>query len=531
MKPILLGLTLSTLLFITEASSQAQPKEPELGKRVEAERRLSLATSLRRKSLAHIGGMSAEDRRQAVDTYWGEGPSTEVKLQVFDQFWQYVDEKYAAFQGIHVDWNALRERYRPEIAAGVSRGRFAAIINQLSMALLDNHTMPLDLAVNAYTLPEPGVPLLGVGGWVLDTSGACLTAQDDGSALVYSAIAKHPLGLEPGDRILGYEGRSWRKWYRDLLREELPVWPLWWGSSPSAFEHSFGMSAGLNWHLFETMDIAKRGGGVVHLPTSQMQGVIWSDFCSEQMDIPGVAKPSFWNADYVSWGIVEGTRIGYIYIWGWFESAGDEFEQAVTELTQVERVDGLVIDFRFNIGGYLRAPLRGLGVLLPHSVRTIGYDRRKNPLDHFSMENILSTDEFILDVDPDTGAPIEASYEEPIAVLIGPGAASSGDTAALWMSYHPRARTFGKSTSTAFTLPTQPSLGTNLDLGLEWDATVGEAHAFRAFRRDFPRHYLAHRELLVNKPVWLRPEDVAAGKDTVVEAALRWIEHDIARGR
>jgi hypothetical protein len=37
-----------------------------------------------------------------------------------------------------------------------------------------------------------------------DTSGTCSTALADGSALIYSAVPNHPLGLEPGDRVLGY---------------------------------------------------------------------------------------------------------------------------------------------------------------------------------------------------------------------------------------------------------------------------------------------------------------------------------------
>ena len=63
------------------------------------------------------------------------------------------------------------------------------IMNQLALALRDSHTIPVDRLVNVDTVPEPGVPLLGVSGWTFDPSGACLTAQDDGSALVYSVMA------------------------------------------------------------------------------------------------------------------------------------------------------------------------------------------------------------------------------------------------------------------------------------------------------------------------------------------------------
>jgi hypothetical protein len=49
-----------------------------------------------------------EKRRQAIDAVWGDGLPTADKLALFDKFWKYADEKFAAFQGIVVDWAALR---------------------------------------------------------------------------------------------------------------------------------------------------------------------------------------------------------------------------------------------------------------------------------------------------------------------------------------------------------------------------------------------------------------------------------------
>ena len=283
----------------------------------------------------------------------------------------------------------------------------------------------------------------------------------------------------------------------------------------------------MNWHLFDTMDIAKASGGsVVHMPTSLMPGVIWQGFCSEQLDIPGVPKPAdFFNLDLVSSGIVTGTRIGYIYVWGWLGTAGDEFAQAVQNLTQVEHVDGLIIDFRFNNGGFINAPLNGLAELFAHPTRTIGYDDRKNATDHLKMMRLLQPSEFKMDFGSD-GVRIKASYDGPIAVLVGPGAVSAGDLGSFWVTYLPNARTFGKSTATAFTIPTQPFLGSSLDLNPEWETRVGEANAFAV---GGPHDYLTHREFPVDQLVWLKPQDVASGKDTVVEAAMHWIRRQLGQ--
>src|SRR5262245_20225778 len=287
--------------------------------------------NLRRNTL--LGEMSPQERRQAVDLVWGPGLPTAEKLRIFDTFWQYVDERFAAFQGVTVDWTALRDRYRPEIAAGVSRGRFAAIVNHISLALRDSHTIPLDFDVNVNTVPLPGIPLLSVSAWSVDPSGACATAQDDGSALVYSALPDHPLGLEPGDRILGYDGRPWRALYRELIDEELPLWPIWWGSSPRSFDHTFVMAAATNWSLFDTMDVAKRDGRVLSVPTSLMPGALWYGWCAEQMDV-GIRQPDFFGGEYVTWGLLPGTNIGYIYVYAWPPAAQEQFSQAVRALTE-----------------------------------------------------------------------------------------------------------------------------------------------------------------------------------------------------
>ena len=90
-------------------------------------------------SSTSLARMSASELRNVIDAYWGEGAPTAEKLATFDKFWNYADSHYAAFQRTNVDWRAERRRFREEVAAGVSRGRFAAIMNQLSLALHDSH--------------------------------------------------------------------------------------------------------------------------------------------------------------------------------------------------------------------------------------------------------------------------------------------------------------------------------------------------------------------------------------------------------
>jgi hypothetical protein len=450
----------------------------------------------------------------AIDATWGPGLPTARKLEIFDTFWTTIDEHYPSFAAITVDWSALRARYRPEVAGGVSRGRFAAIMNYLSLALRDPHVKPLDLPVAYGTPLVPGVPMAGVGQWGANNSGTCGTAQADGSTLLYDVSPGNPLGLQRGDRILGFDGRPWTDLYPELLAAELPLSPVDWGGSPAAFDDTFIAAANINWHLYATIDVAKHDTGQIrHLPTAPLRQAPHSAYCTEQMDIPGVAKPDALSTTPVSWGVIPGTRIGYIYVWHWFyPEIGPVFARAIRELTQDQHTDGLIIDNRFDLGGYLRLDDEGLGMLFQGQTATIGMDIRADPADHLKMRRGTPPSFFVIDREDQKQD--KRSYDHPIAVLTGPGAVSQGDHFALRLTLHPRTRTFGKPTAAGFG-PVRL-----LDLDPDWDALYPFLDAYRVGQ---PHHYLTHDDVPVDEPIWLNPDDVAAGRDTVVDAAIHWI--------
>ena len=63
------------------------------------------------------------------------------------------------------------------------------------------------------------------------------------------------------------------------------------------------------------------------------------------------------------------------------------------------------------------------------------------------------------------------------------------------------------------------------DYQLRIHNTWGGEHHGRIPNRDttIDEEFLTHDPFPVDHPVWLTPEDVAAGRDTVVEAAVQWI--------
>jgi hypothetical protein len=183
-----------------------------------------------------------------------------------------------------------------------------------------------------------------------------------------------------------------------------------------------------------------------------------------------------------------------------------------------------VLDFRFNVGGFLRGPLGGLAALFDHPTTTFGMDERMRTTDHFKMKKYATPAEFKADFNG-LGIRDKGSFSGPIAILTGPGALSAGDYATIWASFHPQARIFGKTTAMAAGLPTQPALGTELFLHPEWSATIAETNTYLV---GAPKDYLIHTDLPVHERVWLTPGDVANGQDTVVNTALAWLLSQIS---
>jgi hypothetical protein len=382
-------------------------------------------------------------------------------------------------------------------------------LNHLSLALEESHTRVLDLDVT-WTSPAPGVPLLVPSGWGhVGHFGAALTPLPDGSLLVYNADPSHPLGLTPGDIVLGYDGRAWSELYPELAEAELPLKGMW-GSCESSMKHAWLMAAGMNWHLFDTIDILRYETGTIeHLSTTPLDSASMQVQATEQLPITGVAFPDITSTDTVYWGIIDGTNIGYVYVTVWGVDSRLGFYNAIYDLMITHPTDGLIFDFRYNTGGNMFQSNDGLSLLFNSVVPTIGFaERCGNPNDHNAMCQLGTESLYNIPGEPST------YYDNPIAVLTGPGAVSAGDQNALRFKFHPEALIFGKSTRAAFNGPEEHTMPEG------WAGSIATADAYLL---SDPTEYLTRDEFVVDCPVWLTAEDVADGRDTVVEAAIDWI--------
>jgi hypothetical protein len=155
------------------------------------------------------GHYSLTDWQYVIDSTWGPGLPVDTQLVVFDTFWNLMDDSFACFHNLNVNWDSLGALYRTEIQDTVSRGRFSAILSHLALSLREGRTTLADPFVNYQTQPLPGVPLWYVGAWKnVDHFGAALTPLPDSSLLVYGVVDSHPLGLKRGDVVLGYDHRE-----------------------------------------------------------------------------------------------------------------------------------------------------------------------------------------------------------------------------------------------------------------------------------------------------------------------------------
>jgi hypothetical protein len=504
------------------------------------------------KILKKPGHYSLADWQHLVDSLWGPGLPTATKLSVFDTFWNAIDRWWGGFPNTSINWDSLRNVYRPIVAGGVSRGRFAGILSRLTRELLEWHAGALDTGIDSTmgydsdiyssrAYPgyvafhyEPSIPILNINLLFWRTVfGAGLTLVHDSTLVVYNVMPNHPLGLQPGDIILGYDDKRWQQLLQELFDAELPIFSNdlagnWLGSTTAASFHQAMISAGMNWGLFDTIDVVKYpSNDTVHFPTSLLSTITPPyHVATEQMPVNGVPFPDLQGNQLVSWGVVQGTNIGYIYGWDWggvpWGDTKVRFGQAVSDLIHNKNVRGLILDFRTNPGGWPEFANDGLAQLF-------NFDPTPN---YSSAIRIPGSNHSAFTVGPGRAeerfTPGGELFDHPIAVLTGPLCGSSGDYNAFRMRFHPMSRSFGRATAGAYTDFNNDQQGGRITGPYYYRVDNGSVYS--NFNNE---GLLIHKPFPVDEEVWLTRSGVARGEDDVVMRALEWINtvthvHDVA---
>ena len=448
------------------------------------------------------------DWQYIIDTTWGEGLPLAQKQQIFNTFTTSISNSFDGFESLgftHTTWDTLKTYYYSKIDSTTSRGRFAAIMDYLCSKMRDGHTYCIDIQVFNTPL-NPGVPFFMFGGLIdVKHLGAVTTVLPDSSVLILRVVNNHPLNLEPGDIILGYEGVPWKDLIIELMEAELPNYG-WWGGYDGTFTDHLFIGAGMNWHLFDTMDVLKYSSGdTVHLSVAPLTTLnVPSMTNNEQLEIPDIPFPDKYNGQYVSYGTLNNTNIGYIFVYSETGSGNSQFDQAVSSL---QNTDALIIDMRWNEGG-TTGWSGAFNILANESFPTLEFAYRCSPSELTLCPDGNASLCFVNGSAPN-------NYDKPIAVLLGPNCISTGDRNAYRLRYLYNVRTFGR--------PTWASLGASVYPSYSgWEMRVSSADLFHTNNTGY---YLNRREFPIDFPVWHNRDDVAIGKDAVVEKALEWINN------
>ena len=283
------------------------------------------------------------------------------------------------------------------------------------------------------------------------------------------------------------------------------------GGCKTALTHQNLSGVGLNWHLFSTIDILKYSSGdTVHLSLEPMVGYQIPRMVNNmQLSIPNIPFPNVvpypeYSDTVVTFGILENTNTGYIYLSGhWSNTVDDQFFKAIDSLKKTE---ALIIDMRLSYGGWALFD-KAFNILFNEFSKTIEDSYRCNANTNELCPQSNWAEFQINGKDPDY-------YDRPIAVLLGPSAGSMGDSTAHRLRYHTMVRFFGESSS--------GTMGYNLSIKSfpDWEIYYSMGDVFCV---NDPGNYLNRKEFPIDFPVWFNKEDVAKGIDPIVEKAKEWI--------
>ena len=384
------------------------------------------------------------------------------------------------------------------------------------------------LIPGSYNYPDSNLPVQN--GWF----GAALTPLNDDELLVLRSVEDHPLGLEAGDIVLGYDGKPWKDLYPQLLQMDFPIsnnsrfvektgtkYGFNMGSSRESNRHIWLASAGMNWHFFDTLDFRKYGSTeTLHAPTALLEGKNFYVAGNEQLPVEGIKFPESTGYSVIFDTILDNS-IGYVYF---LNMVAGEFQENLKTAFQSlvdSDVKGIIIDLRFNAGGSTDWP-RAFDPIFNRSIDSCGIYVRTPNGDH---SDLVFAGNFPFPLSEDF-------LNRPIALLTGPGAISQGDVTSYFIHTQPMTRSFGRGTNTAYTI-----------FEFDWPANTPSNFSSSSFFWDFgfqdwgfhfvPANlgrfingkltFLMHNGFELDEEIWFTQEAAKQQKDNMVERALEWI--------
>ena len=409
-------------------------------------------------------------------------------IETFDAAWTIVRDTHfdSAYNG--VDWNAVRTELRPRAEAAKTTGELRGVITAMLSRLGQSHFALVPSSAESAAKDgsgdpgggsaTPGFDLRLVGTDILVTG----VAREGGAATA---------GVKPGWRLTAIAGRP----VKDLL-QRLPA---------GLNDRLRGLEA---WRLIQSR-LRGYEGSAIELAFEDGAGAPVQRSVTRQPEhgqpvTVGSLPTMFVRVEDAEYKTPGGRRAGLIGFNVWMPVVDGLFQKAVDRFRDA---DGIILDLRGNPGG-LAAMLMGISGHFVSERRPLGIMKTRST----ELRFVVNPRE----VDAESRA--VSVYSGPVAIVVDAMSGSASECFTGGMQSIGRARVFGQTTMGQ----ALPALFDKLPNG---DILI---HAYGDFvTADGTR--LEGRGVIPDQELPLRREDLLAGRDRSLEAALAWI--DTAAGR
>lgn len=378
-----------------------------------------------------------------------------------------IGEQYPCFELKGIDWPAVGAEFLPRARDVTDDEAFGLLCAEMVARLEDSHAHLLAGAAKLSELPLPR--------W--DPGFACLV-DDRGLPVVYYIDPGGPAeaaGLEVGMTVTSIDGAP----ATGAIEETMDRYRRWVGHSSERY---------LRYQCFRWFTRCDEQGTKVRLEVEDAEGnarglVLPATFDVRYVPRLPVPLDGISDSRSVSWKMLE-DDIGYIYV---RRIRGDLIASLDAAVEQMQAARGLIIDVRGNSGG--------------------GFDANRAHLN------------FALDRDGEE--PQRPRFRGPIAVLIDARCISAGEGWASWFIANDRATFFGEATAGASARKTIYTLSNGL-YKVRFPVKAYKGYLDRPIER---------RGIEPHVPIMPSAADIAAGRDTVLEAAKAHLLREAASPR
>lgn len=413
-------------------------------------------------------------------------PRAEVPqgLETFDAVWRIVRDTHFDKTYNGVNWDAARTEFRPQAAKATTMADVRAVVREMLGRLGQSHFALVPGSADSTTRPgadgngHPGFDVRLVGTHIL------VSAVTTGSG---AAAA----GVRTGWRVVSVAGKS----VSELLEPTQEITD----DRVRGLEAWRTMQAYLRGNPGSSVDVVFEDGGGAQVTKS----VARQTEPGEPVTV-GSLPTMFVRVSNQDRRTPSGRPVGFVGFNIWMAAVDAPFQRAID---QHRGSAGIVLDLRGNPGG-LAAMMMGIAGHFVGERTSLGVMKtRDNELKFTVNPRLVSAD----------GKPVDV-FHGPVAILVDSLSGSASECFTGGMQSLKRVRVFGQRSMGA-ALPSQFDRLPNGDVFIHATGDFVTADGTR----------LEGRGVIPDQETPLTREDLLAGKDRALDAALAWIDSE--RGR